>query len=416
MRTSVKEQMKLGYVIDKVVDNRGKTPQWGNEGFELIETTSIVGKNKHPDFSLISKRISKETFETWFRAGHPIKGDILIATVGANIGNISIMKETRGCIAQNLVALRTNENLIDADFLYYFLSWDKTQRQLRNLDIGAAQPSIKVPHLLDFEIPVPHLSTQRKIAAILSAYDDLIENNTRRIQILQKIAWGLYEEWFVRFRFPGHENVKMVESELGLIPKGWEVATLEDIVSNIRNSTKAGAHLSDRQYVPIECISRDSLALTEFFSWEEAQSSLILFEERDILFGAMRPYFHKVTIAPFRGVTRTTCFVLRPKSDFLHSFAVTTLFSKSTVNFASANSKGATIPYAVWDGVMANMRIVLPPKFLLGKFDEIVSPMLEAIRKSTFKQHNLQQTRDLLIPKLISGEIDVSNFPEPVSD
>jgi type I restriction enzyme S subunit len=361
--------------------------------------------------------IDETTFAKYFRSNSkaltmPKAGDVIFGIIGSIGEAYRVRHSDRFGMSSSIAILRPNRE-IDSDYLYQWVKGHIFQQALYAIKGGVAQGYVSLEMIRSLPLNYPNLTEQRKTAAILSTYDDLIGNHTRRIQILEEMARRIYEEWFVRFRFPGHEHGKMVESVLGFIPEGWSIAKLGDIVSNIRNSTKAGEHLSELPYVPIECISRERLALTEYVSWKEAQSSLILFEELDILFGAMRSYFHKVTIAPFRGVTRTTCFVLRPKSDFLRSFAILTVFAKPTVNFAATNSKGATIPYAVWDGIMANMKIVLPPKRLLVKFDELVNPMLEAIRKSTLRQSNLRHTRDLLLPQLMSGEIDVSDFPEP---
>ena len=121
-------------------------------------------------------------------------------------------------------------------YVYYFLQ----TLGLQQFNSGAAVPTLNRNDLDTLELKIHDLPTQRKIAAILGAYDDLIENNTRRIEILEEMAGALYREWFVEFRFPGHENVKMVESELALIPQGWEVGILGDIIENIKKKGKAG--------------------------------------------------------------------------------------------------------------------------------------------------------------------------------
>ena len=267
-----------------------------------------------------------------------------------------------------------NKEQLETRYLYFALR--PQLEHLRSISTGAATKFLTLTILREIEIACPPIGVQRRIATILSAYDDLIENNTRRIAIFEEMAWRLYEEWFVRFRFPGHEQVRMVESELGLIPEEWGIGTLSNVVENLRQATKAGNHLSGRHYVPIDCIAKKSLVLAEDNSWEEAQSSLVLFERGDILFGAMRPYFHKVAIAPYPGVTRTTCFVLRPKDSSLSAFAALTMFSDAVVAYASAHTQGATIPYAVWDGSLANFKIVLPPQEMLERFEAAVSPML----------------------------------------
>lgn len=419
MQSWIHTNIRLGDVLSKVVDNRGKTPKWGKDGYDLIETTSIVGNNKYPDFSLITKRVSRNTFETWFRSGHPIKGDILIATVGANIGNISIMKETRGCIAQNLVALRPNKEIIDPDFLYYFLSWNRTQRILRNLDIGAAQPSIKVPHLLEFKIPTPPLPIQRRIAAILSAYDDLIENNTRRIQILEEMAQRIYEEWFVRFRFPGHENVTMVESEVGLIPLGWDVVPFTEIASVLSGGTPKTTELSywdgDVPFFTPKDISGSFFVVeTEKHLTESGvrNCNSRLYDEKTIFITA-RGTVGKVALPAVPMAMNQSCYALTGKKGINHHF----LFMATMALSAQLKKKasGATFDAIVVD-TFRSQPIVKPRLDLIDMFSRTVEPMFNEILNLLKRNEVLRKTRDLLLPKLISAEINVSNFPEPVSD
>ena len=256
----------------------------------------------------------------------------------------------------------------------------------------------------------PPLQVQHKIASILSTYDDLIENNTRRIKILEDMAQTLYQEWFVHFRFPGHENVPKVQSELGSIPQGWEVGKFRNIVENVKEKVKPGKHLNPLPYVPIDCIPRRSISLRESKSSSEAKSSLIAFKRNDILFGAMRSYFHKVSLAPFNGITRQTCFVLRSKNANNYPFDLFTTFQDSTVEYSSNHSTGSTIPYATWDLGLAIMPIVIPPNSLIKQYSDVVTPLLNSIQMMLKNNVNLHQTRDILLPKLISGEIDVSEL------
>jgi len=279
---------------------------------------------------------------------------------------------------------------------------------------GGTFPNLTQDTIRNFEIPFPE--HRRKIAAILSAYDDLIENNLRRIKILEEMAQNLYREWFVKFRFPGHQHVRFIDSPLGRIPEGWEVKRLDQVALFQNNGTDAGEHLSDHVYMPIDCISKRSLAICEIKSWKEAQSSLHLFDEGDILFGAMRPYFHKVVVAPFKGVTRKTCFVFKSVLPECHAFTALTLFQDSTVSFANSHSKGATIPYAVWPQSMDGMPVVFPSIKLVKRFEDAVGPMIARIGTMFFQNTNLRRTRDLLLPKLISGEVDVSELDIAISE
>jgi len=187
----------IRHLVDKVIDNRGKTPPTTSKGREVLEVNAVVEDEKFPDYNKVRKYVSNETYSTWFRAGHPQKDDILIPTVGT-IGNAAIMQGSRGCIAQNLVALRINKKIADSHFVYYIFTNPSTKQKLLNLNIGGVQPSIKVPHLLDFVVAVPELVDQQQIATILSSLDDKIELNRRMNKTLEEIGKALFKRWFGR--------------------------------------------------------------------------------------------------------------------------------------------------------------------------------------------------------------------------
>jgi type I restriction enzyme S subunit len=402
------DNYKLGDLLVKIIDNRGKTPPYSGEGdVELIETASLVGNNKFPDYNLVTKYVDQDTFNTWFRSGHPIKDDILIATVGVNIGNVVIMRENRGCIAQNLVGFRPNIKIISPHFLYYFLSWDRTQAYLKKLDIGSAQPSIKVPHLLHVKIPCPVMMIQRKIAAILSAYDDLIENNTRRIKILEEMAQAIYNEWFVKFRFPGHEKVKMVDSELGKIPEGWEVKVLNEITTYQGGSQPPKTeHIyeprrgyvrfiqnrdySSDQHPTFIKIDRRNRTCTEYDIMIDKYG-----EVGKIRFGLEGAY--NVALAKIEPVLTNTREYIR---GYLNQEKV-----RQYLNNASGASTRGSLNKSHF-----NLKIVVPQSKLLSDYEIFSKTIISLILSYRRKNKILRQTRDLLLPKLMSGEIDVENL------
>ena len=342
-------------------------------------------------------------------------GDLLFARrsfvlEGAGKCSLVVQPSEDTTFESSIIRARLNPDWAAPRFYYYFFRSSQGRTLVSSIATRTAVSGIRGSELALLKVPKPPLSTQCKIAAALSIYDDLIENNTRRIKIFEEMAGAIYREWFIEFRFPGHEGVPMVESELGLIPQGWEVGKLGDTIENIKEKVKPGNHLEPLPYVPIDCIPRRSIGLVEHKPSSEAKSSLIAFKKNDILFGAMRSYFHKVIFAPFDGITRQTCFVLRSKDPNNYPFDLFTMFQDSTVEYSSNYSTGSTIPYATWDGVLARMPIVRPPDLLIKRFSDTVAPMLDSIRVLTMKNTNLRQTRDLLLPKLISGELDVSNL------
>jgi type I restriction enzyme S subunit len=188
------EVKKIKEFVLKIIDNRGKTPPTSEEGIDLIETVCITDKNKkHPDFSKVRNYVSEDTYNKWFRSGHPKEKDILIAMVGENVGSVAIMNNLKGCIAQNLIALRLEENTYP-EFLYYLLTSEYFQRQMFVVLMTAAQPSLKLPHLLNFIFPLPPLSEQKRIAEILSQIDQAIEKEEKYKQKLERLKKGLMED------------------------------------------------------------------------------------------------------------------------------------------------------------------------------------------------------------------------------
>jgi type I restriction enzyme, S subunit len=335
--------------------------------------------------------------------------DIVVTTRGNGVGKAAYFCDgfSEALVNAQMLILRADPKAIDPRFLFFQIISPYFQAKIRTHASGSAQPQIPIRDFRNLEVIVPPLAVQRRIAGILSNYDELLENSQRRVRILEAMARALYREWFVYFCFPGHEKLQRAASPVGDIPKGWRIGKFNDIVTYSRRGTKPGSQLDGRRYVPIGCLPSKSLALLEARPIEEAQSSLQLFESGDILFGAMRPYFHKVVIAPFAGVTRTTCFVLQPVQPEWHAFATMTAFEETTVAYANAHSQGATIPYAVWDGSLAEMPLALPPEAMLFRFEKVVAPIIARVSQSYFVLNNLRRTRDLLLPRLLSGQIDL---------
>ncbi len=392
--TSSKRIFAADYVSEGVPFYRGREITEKYKGNLDVTTELFITEDK---FSEIERKY-----------GTPKSGDLLLTSVGT-LGSVYVVKPSDRFYFKdgNLTWFRNFKEL-DSKFLYYWLGSPQGKAELQKATIGSSQSAFTIVLLKTMEIKLPLLPVQRRIAGILSAYDELIENSQKRIRILETMASALYRKWFVQFRFRGHEKVPLVASPLGQIPKGWEVKKLRDIISYNRRATKPGTHLEERRYVPIDCLPSKSLALLEAKSIEEAQSSLQLFEKGDILFGAMRPYFHKVVIAPFAGVTRTTCFIFKAARPEWHAFATMTAFEEATVAYANMHSQGATIPYAVWDGSLAEMPLVLPPDPLLSRFECVVAPMLARLSQSFFALNNLRRTRDLLLPRLLLGQASLA--------
>ena len=268
---------------------------------------------------------------------------IIIGRVGAYCGSVAYCQEKFWASDNTLVAFPANDQF-DTRFLFYLLH----NANLGSYAGGAAQPLVTQTVLKQVEVKVPKLPIQRRIASILSAYDELIENNQRRIRILEDMARSLYREWFVHFRYPGHESVPLVESPLGQIPQGWTVKKLSDIAEDMRRNIPKGPLDEPQPYVGLEHIPRRSLALDSWEVASELGSNKLVFKKGEVLFGKIRPYFHKVSIAPFDGLCSADTIVIRARQPEHYAIVVGCVSSDEFVAHATATSNGSKMPRANW--------------------------------------------------------------------
>jgi type I restriction enzyme S subunit len=258
------------------------------------------------------------------------------------------------------------------------------------------------------------LKVQKTIAAILSAYDDLIENNTRRIKILEEMAQAIYREWFVEFRAPGVELRPATPEEQKLtgkdvFPNGWEVVRLGQIAEERRRAVNPSEIDPDTPYFGLERLPRKSIALSDWGFAREVQSMKLAFQKKEILFGKIRPYFHKVGVAPLDGVCSSDTIVIVPKQEEFFGIVLGCVSSEAFVNHATQTSQGTKMPRANWD-VLLKYAVANPDQQTLMAFNQLIGTIVDLIINIIFRNQNLRRTRDLLLPKLISGEVEVEGL------
>lgn len=254
-----------------------------------------------------------------------------------------------------------------------------------------------------FGLPLP---VQQRIAGILSAYDELIENSQRRIKILESMARALYREWFVHFRFPGHEHQPRVPSSLGEIPQGWEVRKLGEIAEDMRRNVSKGQLEYPTPFVGLEHIPRRSLALDAWETTTELGSNKLEFKKGEVLFGKIRPYFHKVSVAPFDGLCSADTIVIRSRKPEHYAIVVGCVSSDEFVALATATSNGLKMPRANWS-VLEDHSITIPTPSIASRFSAVIEPAIQQMQILIFQIQNLRRTRDLLLPRLLSSQIAV---------
>ena len=326
--------------------------------------------------------------------------DTLLITIAANIAESAILK-IKGCFPDSIVGFVADPEKADVRWVKYTI--DTMKLRMQSISRGTTQDNLSLNKLLIFDFLTPPLPTQRKIAAILSAYDDLIENNTRRIALLEQMAQLLYREWFVHFRFPGHESVPLVESELGPIPEGWATRSLGEVCYLVAGqSPKSEFYNEDGEGLPFHQGVKDFGNLyptTRVYCTVTKRVA----ETGDILFSVRAPV-GRMNITDRKIVIGRGLHAIRSKTG-----NQTYIFLQLKDKFHEEDMMGGgTIFKSVTKADVLGIQLLIPPDNLLAKFEQIATPMLSETKVLTDKNANLRRTRDLLLPRLISGQVDVS--------
>jgi len=327
---------------------------------------------------------------------------ICVSCIGWQMGKVVMTTQT--CFTNQQINTIIPNDKILPDFLYYSLSTRREEFKTLG-SVGTRTPILKKSLFENLGIYLPPLPIQRKIAAILSTYDRLIENNTRRIEILEEMARSLYREWFVKFRFPGHEQVQMVDSELGPIPKGWEVKQLSEVCEIIMGlSPKSEFYNENAEGLPLH------QGVTNFGAWfptDKVYTTTItrLAQIGDILFSVRAPV-GRINIANKTIVIGRGICAIRSKTG-KQNFVLQQLKDK----FYEDNLMGGgTIYPSVTKEEVQKIKMLVPLPEKILAFESQSLPVFRQIEVFLLKNDNLRKTRDLLLPRLISGEIDVENL------
>lgn len=398
----------MGYVYKRISELgevvTGKTPSTDNENFFGGDYPFITPSDIN---SYSEKKINKTERTISNLGAHVLKGMLLppdsicFVCIGSTIGKMCKTK-CESFTNQQINSIIPNANN-DSDYLFYLLRYIKAYFQLIGGGTGSGKGIINKSTFSKTKMYiVDDIDIQRKVASVLSTYDEIIDVNNSRIKTLEKMVENLYKEWFVRLRFSGYEATEFEDG----IPTGWKRVKLRDVAIEVDVPVKTENRDQYSHYLPIDKLPSQSMALQEEDEITNAESSLIAFKVGDILFGAMRPYYHKVIIAPFNGLTRTTCFVINSKDPVYRLFLYCLLFQKASIDYATTVSVGSTMPYVRWKDY-SRMNILLPDETTIKLFNGIVEPILQRIVDSYEINKNLAKQRDLLLPRLMSGKLVV---------
>lgn len=371
------------------------------------EYAFIPMENLTPDVKFVSDSEKKEwqgQSSSKFQSG-----DILFARIYPCLDNrkIAVAKiDGKGFGSTEFFVLRAKKGLADQNFIYYLSTSDLMVNTAINSYVGASgRQRADLKFIKSSVFKLPDFNNQKKIAAILSTYDDLIEVNKKRIQLLEDMAEELYKEWFVRFRFPDWENT---EFEKGL-PSSWQRVAINNLCREIRKPVKLHSLEKNERYVGLEHLSRRDFCIYEYTTTDTVDSDKLEFNKLDILFGKIRPYLHKVCLAHFSGVCSTDTIVLRPADKNTLLYVLFTVSSDAFIDLATVSAKGTKMPRADW-AYLKKMEVLLPPQNILDKFNAICEPMLENIFSSLEQISVLKNIKANLIPRLMSGKLSVEDL------
>lgn len=393
-----------------------KSAWYVNEGYPIVKVSDFTDDSIDAS-NLV--HIPTEVAENYLKY-KLLAGDVVIQTVGSWPTNpASVVGKTirvpktakKALLNQNAVKV-IPRNSIHSGFLFYLLRSDTFKNYIVGTAQGAAsQASITLDAIKEFKFHLPSFSKQVELSSILENYDTLIENNNRRIAILEEMAQSLYREWFVKFRYPGYESQKLVESQLGLIPEGWEVGSASQVINiNPRTTLKADG---ENPFISMSCLFENSMVIDGIES--KKGNSGAKFINRDTLFSRITPCLQngKIGFVQFLngehpvGFGSTEFIVFRETEKLSAEFIYLLSRTKSFRENAIQSMTGASGRQRVQNECFSSFHLAVPPLNVMREFTAIVAPMFKSIYNLSERNRNSKQQRDMLLPKLISGSITI---------
>lgn len=408
-----------------------KAKDFHGRGAKMVNMGELFG---HPRLRAIPmKRV--ELNESESRRFLLSEGDLIFArrsltAEGAGKCSVVLELDEATTFESSIIRARPDTEKVDPLYLYYFFNSPSGFHSLDTIRRQVAVAGITGGDLAKLDIPTPPLPEQRAIAHILGTLDDKIELNRRRNQTLEAMARALFKDWFVDF---GPVRAKMeglepyLPADLWQLfpdrlddegkPEGWQMGALGDIATHPRRSIQPARIEPSTPYIALEHMPKQCIALSDWGLAHDLESNKFEFRRGEILFGKLRPYFHKVGVAPVDGVCSTDIVVVDSQDSRWFGFVLSHVSSSEFVEYTNAGSTGTKMPRTSW-AEMARFEIVLPPLSVAEGFNKIVRPWIDQITASIHESQTLAQLRDTLLPKLISGELriaDAETFLERVT-
>jgi type I restriction enzyme S subunit len=368
--------------------------------YPFIQTAEIMAADPYiTSYSQTYSEFGLQQSKTW------PPNTLCMTIAGANTAKTAILR-FEACFPDSVVGFISDKSKSDIHFVKYSL--DLMRDRFLSVSRGTTQDNLSLDKLLSFPIPAPHVNAQHRIGEILSAYDELMENCRRRIRVLENMARSLFREWFVRQMLPAKRFVGA---------PALETRTLGDLCELVKEPFKQQSHAT-RPLLDLSRIPQRSIAPANVGNPSELTTSRIVFEPGDTLFGAIRCYLHKAVSAHFAGVTNTSVLVMRPRKAAFRALVALIASDTESIRWAEGHSSGTKMPVINWT-VFRTMPAPYPNEALARRFEATAGSMLDQIGLLAEKIQNLRRTRNLLLPRLLSGHVSldvsaVEDLAEPM--
>ena len=370
-------------VLDAIIDYRGKTPEKSDTGIPTLSAKSV--KNNHINYAECYY-ISEAEYKRFMVRGFPQKGDILLTTE-APMGMVAKLDRADVAIAQRLLTLRGKEGVLDNDYLLYLLQSPYGEGLLKERETGTTVTGIKQAEFRRIIVKLPDITIQKKIGSILSAIDQKITCNTKINDNLYDLLQSIYQLQF------------------GVTSGNAAEGTLSDICSYTKDRI-AVSELSLGNYYSTENMLPGKAGFTEATSLPTTPQTTRC-NAGDVLVSNIRPYFKKIVLCHSEGGCSTDVLCFAPKAPAYSAYLFCTLYADRFFDFMVAGSKGTKMPRGDKQQIMT-YPVYIPTESELTAFADFATPILSQIHGNNEENARLEHLRDTLLPKLMSGEIDVS--------
>ena len=392
----------LNDICHLIVDCPHSTANDEGAGYPLVRTPNI-GRGRLIYSGM--HRVCEDVYNKRNARAVPQANDLIFARE-ATAGNVALIQEgEKVCLGQRTVLIRPDASKVNPAFLTYYLLAPEQQYKLLSTANGATVAHVNMPTIRNLKLNLPPLSTQHRIATILSRYDSLIENYQKQIKLLEEAAQRLYKEWFIDLRFPKHENTNIVDG----VPEGWEKKKVGEIAKvNANTISKTYPH-STIEYVDLGSVREGRIfEKTTYQVGEEPGRAKRIAKDGDVIWGVVRPNLKSFALVmnPNETEVYSTGFAVLSALLVPFTFLYCSVTTDSFVGYLVNCTNGAAYP-AVKAEHFINAEIIVPTNVLLDEFGRVTIPMYRKIEKISTQLRLLTEARDRLLPKLMSGEMEV---------